>query len=343
MKIIPYEEQVIARHLTDGYREYRIPGILSVGNALLLAFEARRGENEKNLGDWGDIDIIVLRLENGKKPDEVLRIGESALPADGTMRTYNNPVLIPDGADTHLIYHKNYEQAYIMTSTDGGKTWSGRREITDGYREFPYKWNVNATGPGHGIQMKNGCLIAPVWLADGAVYEDGVRRKHAPSTAGSIYSDDHGISWHANALVPGVVNANETCVAQLSDGRLLFTFRNMNPDKRRVLGLSSDGGRTFDSVWSSDDLRDPGCCAGIAACKEGLLFSNCDSENARVDLTVKFSDDAGQSWKKLWDVDPVGGYSDIAVADRKLYVFYERTDPETGIISELILKTGILE
>ena len=343
MKIIPCEEKVIVRHHSGGYREYRIPGILSVGDALLLAFEARNGEGEKNFGDWGDIDIIVLYLEEGKEPREVLRIGESALPADGTMCTYNNPVLIPDGNNTHLIYHKNYERVYIVTSRDGGKTWSDSREITDGYQEFPYEWNVSATGPGHGIQMGNGRLVVPVWLANGAVYEDGMRRKHAPSIAGSIYSDNHGISWHANALVPGVINANETSVAQLSDGRLLFNFRNMNEDKRRVLGLSSDGGKTFDAVWSSEDLRDPGCCSGLAACKGGVLFSNCDAEDKRINLSMKFSNNAGQSWMKVWDIDPSGGYSDIAVVDKRVYIFYERTDPDAGMISELVLKSGFLE
>ena len=70
MKIIPCEEKVIVRHHSGGYREYRIPGILSVGDALLLAFEARNGEGEKNFGDWGDIDIIVLYLEEGKEPEK---------------------------------------------------------------------------------------------------------------------------------------------------------------------------------------------------------------------------------------------------------------------------------
>lgn len=341
MKIVTHKEKVIARHHSGGYREYRIPGILSVGNALLLAFEARRGE--KNLGDWGDIDVIVLRLEEGKEAEEVLRIGESTLPEDGTMRTYNNPVLIPDSDKTHLIYHKNYDRVYIVTSGDGGKTWSDSREITDGYREFPYEWNVSATGPGHGILMKSGRMVAPVWLAKGEVSEDGMRRKHWPSRAGSVYSDDHGISWHANALVPGAANANETCAAELSDGRLLFNYRNMNEDKRRVLGISSDGGRTLDAVWSPLDLRDPGCCAGLAACSGGVLFSNCDEENKRTNLSVKFSGDAGRSWEKVWNVDSIGGYSDIAVVDERVFVFYERTDPESGMISELILKTGIWE
>ena len=111
-------EQIIFQDHTGGYREYRIPGILKVQDGLLLTCEARAEES----GDWGDIDVMVLRLEGEKEPMEVLKVGESALPKDGTMRTYNNPVLVPDGEKVHLIYHRNYERAFIVTSPDGGRS-----------------------------------------------------------------------------------------------------------------------------------------------------------------------------------------------------------------------------
>lgn len=339
-KIISKEEKVIVKQHSGGYREYRIPGILPVKDALLLTFEARNGEGEENLGDWGDIDIIVLRMEADGETVEVLRIGESALPKDGKLRTYNNPVLIPDGDRTHLIYHKNYDQVYIVTSEDGGKTWSDSREITDVYREFPYKWNVSATGPGHGIQMKSGRLVAPIWIANGKLYEDGtMRREHHPSIAGCVYSDDHGISWHAGALVGGEFCTNETSVTELEDGRLLFNCR--NNEKRRMLVVSSDGGQTVDRIWWPEELQDPRCFGAVTACDEGVLFVNCDTTEKRVDLKVKLSEDAGETWKTVWEIDPVGGYADIAVAGDDVFVFYERTNYEAGgVIDELVLIRG---
>ena len=87
-------EQVIFQSGAGGYREYRIPGILPLADgALLLACESRA----ENKGDWGDIDIAIWRREKDGALARVLCIGQSHLPPDGSMRTYNNPVLVPDG------------------------------------------------------------------------------------------------------------------------------------------------------------------------------------------------------------------------------------------------------
>ena len=180
-------EKVIFQSGAEGYREYRIPGILPLKDgALLLACESRA----ENKGDWGDIDIAIWRREKDGALARVLRIGQSHLPPDGSMRTYNNPVLVPDGQNVHLLYHLNYERAFIRSSEDGGHTWGEAREITAAYREFPFAWNVCATGPGHGIAMRDGRLVAAIWLANGEVAADGLTRKHWPSVAGCVYSDD---------------------------------------------------------------------------------------------------------------------------------------------------------
>ena len=53
-------EQIIAQKGENGYHSFRIPGILPAENgALLLCCEARA----ENAGDWGDIDVVVWRME----------------------------------------------------------------------------------------------------------------------------------------------------------------------------------------------------------------------------------------------------------------------------------------
>lgn len=331
------KEQIILRGNTNGYEEYRIPGILVLSDALLLTCEARIG----GMGDWGDIDILVLRFEKDGSYHEVLKIGESDQIPDGRMRTYNNPVLIPDGERVHLIYHKNYEKAFIVTSEDSGKNWSEAREITETFREFPYQWNVCATGPGHGIQLKSGRLIAPIWIANGKVLEDGMRREHWPSTAGCIYSDDHGVTWKCGFLVENVIDANETSVAQAEDGMLLFNFRNREAKYRRVLGISEDGGETLKQQWIADALVDPMCMGGMSADKDKIFFVNCNTENARTDLTVKCTKDLGKTWEVVWEIDQISGYADIAVIDEKMIVFYEHTVGNK--ITELVLQVKTLK
>lgn len=331
---------LIAQRGVGGYREYRIPGILPAGDgALLLAFEARA----ENRGDWGDIDIHVLRRETTGALTRVLAIGESQLPREGGMRTYNNPVLVPDDGAVHLIYHRNYAQAFIVSSADAGKTWSDAREITDAYRAFPYAWNVCATGPGHGIRLQSGRLIVPVWLADGALGADGLTRAHWPSKAGCLYSDDHGATWHPGALAEGIENGNETTTAALPDGRVLLNIRNMNPDKRRVLALSPDGGQTLSSTWVAEALTDPWCFGAMAVAGDDVLFVNCDSETRRENLTIRATGDAGGTWTRQCEVDAVGGYADIAVMGDKALVFYERYSSEERIVKALVLKTFAIE
>jgi len=327
-------EKIIAKKESNGYREYRIPGLLCLQDAIFLAYEARAEET----GDWGDIDVAVLRLSPDGELQQVLKIGKSHLPKDGTMRTWNNPTLIPDGNRIHLIYHQNYERAFIVSSENQGDSWSVPREITAAYREFPFSWNVCATGPGHGLQMKNGRLIAPIWLASGNLRPDGTR-EHMPSVSGCIFSDDHGETWHAGAMTQGITDANETSAALLPDGRLLFNIRNRNEKMRRMLALSSDGGETFDRIWTAEDLVDPRCFGGMDQAAQGdVFFVNCHCENARTNLTLQKTDNAGETWQIIQEIDFLGGYADLGLHQGKSCIFYERYSPERHIVDELVLK-----
>jgi len=339
LSLKPEWKRIILKKHSGGYREYRIPGLLPVDGALLLACEARA----EDTGDWGDIDVLILRMEPDGDPVEVLKIGASHLPADGTMRTYNNPVLIPDGEKVHLIYHINYERAFVVSSADSGRTWGRSREITSAYREFPFLWNCCATGPGHGIRMKSGRLVAPIWLAMGEEQSDGARR-HWPSVCGCVYSDDHGETWHAGGLAGEMDSGNETNVVELSDGRLLFNHRSRNEIRRRMLSISADGGMTLAPARRAEALTDPQCFGGMEIFGDTVLFANCDSETKRVALTVRASDDAGQTWKPLWRVDSMGGYVDAAVQNNRLWLFYERVNYEDNcIVEDIVLACASIE
>ena len=323
--------ETILRAGEMGYTHFRIPGILPLPDgALLLACEARRQR-----ADWGDIDILLLRRE----PDGTLRQVLLRQAGEEALRTRNNPVLVPDGDRVHLIDHVNYERAFLSTSLDGGRSWGEAREITGFYRAFPFDWNVCAAGPGHGVRLGGGRLVVPLWLAKGALNPDGLTRAHWPSVCGWMYSDDRGETWQPGPLFDGPVNGNETSAAALPDGQVLFAIRHMGEHRRRVLALSGDGAR-LDRSWVAEDLRCPMCFGGLCECPDGVLFSHCDSETAREDLTVHWSRDGGEHWTPVWRVDPMGGYSDMAWQEGKAWVFYERYDPSARIVRELVLASG---
>lgn len=333
-------QEVWARSIAEfdrgGYLEYRIPGIVvTERGTLLCCCEARMDTRS----DWGRIDVLLLRSadDGATWSRQVVRV-----PGEDMM---NNPTLIVDGDRVLMLLHTRYARAYCMQSVDDGCTWSAPWEITQAYRGFDYPWNVCATGPGHGIATREGRLIAPVWLANGRETRPG-EIEHHPSVAGTVYSDDHGRTWHAGARTDGMKDANETALAQLPDGRVLLNFRNCETDYCRRLGLTDATGASLEKIWRCDDLPDPWCFGGMAARADGaILFVNCESgaanpENvrARINLKIKISCDGGESWQTAAHVDLRGGYADIAVRGMDIYVLYEVGDPDRGCIAQLMLK-----
>lgn len=352
-------------HGNDGhYPEYRIPGIaVTECGTILCCCEARTMLRD----DWNKIDIVLARsTDDGHTwQKSILALDESigGTPDD----TLNNPTIIVDGSLLHIIFHQNYARAFHITSNDDGITWSKPDEITYAFNEFDFEWNVCATGPGHGIVTRSGRLIAPIWLANGE-FEDpqGIRRAHEPSIAGSIYSDDHGKTWHAAALVDGLPDANETTIAERSDGSILYNFRTRFKGLRRTMGISPDGISGFSRVWICQDLPDPMCFGSMTNFDaHSILFVNCDvgepdrsqpdqftgeagrtirinlsrpEYGSRDNLSIKLSCDDGESWEKLVTVDSIGGYADIAIHGDSLYVFYEYGPWSRRIIERLVIK-----
>ena len=334
-------EKTLAAFEQGEYREYRIPGIaVTECGTILCCCEGRMDTRS----DWGMIDLVLWRSEDGGETwdRQVIRV-----PGEGMM---NNPVLIADEDRVLLVLHTSYARAWCMESVDEGRTWSDAWEITEAYREFAFEWNVCASGPGHGIRTREGRLIVPVWLANGVETRPG-EIAHQPSGAGAVYSDDHGRTWHAGAWTQDMTDANETTVAQLPDGRILFNFRNRETDFCRRLGVSDAGGEALQKVWKCDDLPDPWCFGGMAVLADGAVaFVNCESgaanpENvrARVNVTVKTTDDGGETWRTLAKIAKDGGYADMAVRGEAMYILYEEGDVVRDCIARLVLKKYRLE
>lgn len=344
-----------------GYTLYRIPGLVVASRGILLAYgEARRDAS----GDWGQIDLYMRRsTDNGRSwsPPLALQGDHSAVLknpvalrqglASSDEHTHSNPVAIADrlaadaGSVVHLLYCVEYARCFYRRSDDDGQTFSAPVELTPALEALrpEYDWRVLATGPGHGIQLRNGCLLVPVWLSTGTGGHG-----HHPSCVTTLYSDDHGATWQAGEIAlrhaEPVLNPSESSLLELEDGRVLLNARSESLCNRRVITLSDDGRSHWSPPHFDEQLFEPICCAGLVRLsgadgqgRSRILFSNPDSLSGgryaspgsawpRENLTVRLSYDEGRSWPiaRVLDAGP-SGYSDLAVgADGMLYCFYER-------------------
>ncbi|MCU0716867.1 MAG: glycoside hydrolase [Pirellula sp.] len=334
----------------DGVTLYRIPGMVVTPKGTVLAYvEARR--NTK--ADWGEIEVHLRRSIDGGKswlpPQKIAHQGEriegNPRKATGGEReqTVNNPVMIVDAVtgSIEMLYCINYARCFSMRSLDDGVSWSAPIEITATFEPFrsKYPWTVIATGPGHGVQMPNGRLIVPIWLAYG---KNGA---HAPSAAATIYSDDHGKSWRAGDLVfPNegeFGNPNETMVTVRHSGDCLLVNRNVSKPNRKLVSISPDGARNWSTPQFQSELWEPICMASIATYrpKSGVILYSAPrtvgvdatgkeipaGRGKREKLTIQWSEDDGKTWphSKLL-VDGPSAYSDLAVLpDGTILCLYE--------------------
>jgi sialidase-1 len=330
-----------------GYKLYRIPGIVTTRKGTILAYtEARRTGN----GDWDTIDIVMRRSTDGGKnftPQRVIahapgKIERSPVAIERKQSrpddiTYNNPVAIADrNGAVHFLFCLEYMRAFYMRSDDDGETFSTPAEITSAFDAFrpEYAWRVLATGPGHGIQLKSGRLLVPVWLSLGTAGNG-----HHPSVNATIYSDD-GKTWHrgdiAVASTPEFPDPNESAAAQLRDGTVMLNVRTEAKENRRTVVVSKDGATHWSQPRLDQSLPDPICFASIVRFRNHLLFVNPDNltradgkdlrSKDRINLTVRLSNDGGAHWIAKRTIEPgATGYADLAVMpDGTILCFYEK-------------------
>ena len=312
----------------DGYHTFRIPALLATSKGTLLAFCEGRKHGR---GDSGDIDLVLKRSSDRGATWQPLQ-----LIADDGPNTVGNPCPVVDrstgtiwlpitrnlGRDTErqIVDRTGMgtRTVALMKSTDDGVTWSKPLDITAAAKDSTWTWY--ATGPGCGIQMRNGRLVVP---CDHAVEGSKVKRSHV------IYSDDRGATWKRGAALGD--HTNECQVVERSDGSLLLNMRSYHQKNRRSVATSRDGGQTWSEVTLDETLIEPVCQASLIWLTEPwrgkgrLLFTN-PASTKREKLTVRLSYDEGTSWPiaKELHAGP-SAYSALAVLpDGTIGCLYER-------------------
>ena len=150
-----FETLTLFRAGENGYVCYRNSSlIVSPKGTVLVLAEARK----RSCRDWDDIDVVLRRsFDYGKTWTDVQVI------VDEGPHTMGNtcPVVDRETGTIWLPFCKNNRRVFVMKSTDEGATWSEPVDITGSARDPA--WGYVGTGPGHGIQLKNGRLLVPSW------------------------------------------------------------------------------------------------------------------------------------------------------------------------------------
>jgi sialidase-1 len=334
---------------TNGYNTFRIPAIICTKRGTLLAFAEGR---KKNSSDTGDIDLVLKRSEdNGKTWSELAIVwddGENVCgnPAPVQDEVTGNIYLLStwnlgDDQESEIISgtSRDSRRIFVLVSSDDGRSWSKASEITGSVKDKNWTWY--ATGPCHGIQIKNGefrnRLIIPCDHID-----SGTEKYYSHI----IYSDDKGRTWQPGGTTPQD-KVNECSVAELTGGRLMLNMRNYDrTQKTRKVSLSYDGGLTWSGIFSDPVLIEPICQGSLLSSplsdniKNRLFFLNPADEKSREKLTLRISYDEGKTWavSKVLHSGP-SAYSDLtSLPSGDIGCLYEAGEksPYSGIVFQKI-------
>ncbi len=330
---------------SEGYECFRIPALVTCADGTLLAF----AEGRKNgCSDTGDIDLVLKRSKDHGRTWSPLEV----IWDDGD-NVCGNPAPVVDlsSGTIHLLStwnlgndhereiidgkSKDTRRIFVISSGDGGQSWSEPLEITTQVKLENWTWY--ATGPCHGIQLSKGAFKGRLLIPCDHI-EAGTKKCFSHC----IYSDDHGKSWKLGGSTPKD-QVNECTVAELPGGRVVLNMRNYDrSQKNRKIAFSEDGGITWGELDSDPVLIEPICQASSLSIFAGdneehaLYFLNPAHENKRQNLTLRTSRDEGRSWSRsrVLHAGPAA-YSDLSLlGNGKLGCLYEAgvLSPYEGIV-----------
>ncbi|GIH14542.1 sialidase family protein [Rugosimonospora africana] len=341
---------------TEGYAAFRIPAVVATPAGTLLAFaEGRRA----GPADTGDIDTVVRRSTDGGRTWGPLRVvaaggGDTIGNPTPVLASTGRVVLLTTGnagtaSEAQILRGEvsaaRSRRVQVRYADHDGTAWTPPRDITDAVKLAGWHWY--ATGPGHAIRLAHGPhagrLVAAAnhsAEADPSREAEADHDREADQPTGArygghcLYSDDDGATWHVGYRADepdGYVNANETAVAQLPDGRLYVNTRNQNGTApgNRADGYSRDGGQTLVApLCPRVDLTGPivqGSLLAPSAPGAPLLYAGPADPAARAAMTLRASRDAGATWRPVRELSRLpAAYSDLVELDADtIGVLYE--------------------
>ncbi|MCC6616648.1 MAG: exo-alpha-sialidase [Anaerolineae bacterium] len=341
---------------TEGHACYRIPSIVRAATGDLVAFAEGRLHTCSDSGQ--PIRIVCKRSsDNGRTWTPVQIVAQDVIagqeytvqncsPVVDTVHGTGRIVLVMTAAEHSewdLARGTGTSRAWCVVSDDHGQTWSPPRDITaqvhrPAVMNAESDWRIQRPALGHAIQLQSGTHRGRLFHAGTITCGD---RSVFNSQNYVFWSADLGQTWQIGGVAPQP-GLNEASAVELQDGAVMINSRSYHdeqPTGRRAVTLAEfddSGAALFGETRYDAALIDSAVQASILrytwrhdlqdASKSRIVFANPSHPRARKRMTVRLSEDEGQTWAFSKVVDPgPAAYSDLVVqADGQIGLLYER-------------------
>lgn len=232
----------------------------------------------------------------------------------------------------------------IITSTDGGDTWSTPRTLTDELYKTTYNEGAvqgSFAGSGRGLMLqrqKDKQLNGRIMFAMSHRFRVNGNNSIQEYI---IYSDDEGDTWKFSTQ-SAYNGGDESKLVELADGTVMISVRQGG---QRGYNKSTDGGVTWGTQAKWADISGCACNADILYVNDRVLLHSYPNNGSRKNLTIKASFDQGKTWGDPYVVcTPGSSYSTMDVTkDGDIAIFYEDNACSTGfVLNYVVLPTSFI-
>lgn len=229
----------------------------------------------------------------------------------------------------------------IITSTDGGDTWSTPRTLTNELYQTTYNEGAvqgSFAGSGRGLMLqrqKDKQLNGRIMFAMSHRFANNNVQEYI------IYSDDEGNTWKFSTQ-SAYSGGDESKLVELADGTVMISVRQGG---QRGYNKSTDGGVTWGTQAKWADIDGNACNGDILYVNKHVMLHSYPNNGKRKNVTIKASFDSGKSWSKPYVVcAPSSCYSTMDVTkDGDIAIFYEDNACSTGfVLNYVVLPTSFI-
>lgn len=229
----------------------------------------------------------------------------------------------------------------IITSTDGGDTWSTPRTLTNELYKTTYKEGAvqgSFAGSGRGLMLqrqKDEQLNGRIMFAMSHRFANNNVQEYI------IYSDDEGNTWKFSTQ-SAYSGGDESKLVELADGTVMISVRQSG---QRGYNKSTDGGVTWGTQAKWADIDGNACNGDILYVNKHVMLHSYPNNGKRKNVTIKASFDGGKSWSNPYVVcAPSSCYSTMDVTkDGDIAIFYEDNACSTGfVLNYVVLPTSFI-